>query len=111
MDYLIESFRASDPLRQGDVFRSSIDPELYGILITADCDITHGKHGNDLTLNVDEADFDIQQGVQAQRRMISGLYVGASRARSQLFLYSTQERRGPAKLLKGSFSNGTLVKN
>jgi len=59
-------------------------------------------------LNVDEADFDIQHGVQAQRRMISRLYLGASRARSRLFLYATDERRGPAKVLTGSLKNGTL---
>lgn len=60
-------------------------------------------------INVDEADFDISLGIQAQRRMISRLYLGASRARSRLRLYASQERRGPAKLLSGSLSNGTLI--
>jgi len=50
MDYLVETFRSSDPLRQGDVFRCATDAEVYGILVTADCDIEHGKHGGELTL-------------------------------------------------------------
>lgn len=50
MDYLVETFRPSDPLRQGDVLRSASDADVFGVLVTADCDIAHGKHGNDLTL-------------------------------------------------------------
>ncbi|QNN65564.1 hypothetical protein H9L12_02975 [Sphingomonas rhizophila] len=50
MDYLVESFRASDPVRQGDVFRLTSDDGVYGILVTADCDISNSKHGGELTL-------------------------------------------------------------
>ncbi|QNN65565.1 UvrD-helicase domain-containing protein [Sphingomonas rhizophila] len=60
-------------------------------------------------INVDEADFDIKHGVNAQRRMISRLYLGASRARNKLYLHSANEQRGPAKILTGSLSNGTLM--
>lgn len=61
-------------------------------------------------INVDQGDIDtyfISEG--AKRRYLSRLYLGASRAKQNLYLSSSEERGGSSELLNGPIENGTLL--
>jgi len=61
-------------------------------------------------INVDRADLsDEHVSLGAQRRYISRIYLGASRAENRLIIASSGERGGRSELLKGPLQNGSLI--
>lgn len=61
-------------------------------------------------INVDRNEVDeVEVNCGQYRRFISQLYLASSRAKTKLIIASTNERRGPAKIILNCIKNGTLL--
>ncbi|WP_342714127.1 UvrD-helicase domain-containing protein [Bradyrhizobium sp. B039] len=59
-------------------------------------------------INVDRADLQDDDGIGKRRRFVSRCYLGASRAKKALQIVSNAERGGPADILAGPLTAGSL---
>lgn len=59
-------------------------------------------------IHADSADYDEDQGQGTRRRYVSSVYLGASRAASNILLASSKEHGGPSRLLDAPLANNTL---
>lgn len=64
-----------------------------------------------ILIHVDEVDLSSEYPSQGERRrFVSRLYLGASRAESNLHIFSSNERQGASKILNASLNRGSLQK-
>jgi hypothetical protein len=59
-------------------------------------------------IHVDKAEEERDESVGAQRRFVSRVYLGASRAEKKLILACSDERRGKAPILEGPLKNQSM---